>query len=68
MTNLVYRKMSFFGSTWTFVPNSPWRAGAYKLVARGTLEDPAGNRLGSHFETMTAVGHGGVGPELAEAV
>jgi hypothetical protein len=37
-------------STWTFVPNSPWRAGAYKLVARGTLEDPAGNRLGSHFE------------------
>ena len=38
-------------STWTFVPNSPWRAGAYKLVARGTLEDPAGNRLGSHFET-----------------
>jgi len=38
-------------STWTFVPNSPWRAGAYKLVARGTLEDPAGNRLGGHFET-----------------
>jgi len=38
-------------STWTFVPSSPWRAGAYKLVARGTLEDPAGNRLGSRFET-----------------
>lgn len=37
--------------TWTFVPHSPWRAGTYKLVARGTLEDPAGNRLGSHFET-----------------
>src|SRR5215472_14403515 len=37
--------------TWTFVPNSPWRAGAYKLVARGTLEDAAGNRLGGHFET-----------------
>jgi hypothetical protein len=38
-------------STWTFTPNAPWRAGAYKLVARGTLEDSAGNRLGSHFET-----------------
>jgi hypothetical protein len=38
-------------TTWTFVPNSPWRAGTYKLVARGTLEDPAGNRLGSRFET-----------------
>ena len=25
--------------------------GTYKLVVRGTLEDPAGNRLGSHFET-----------------
>jgi hypothetical protein len=38
-------------NTWTFTPNAPWRAGTYKLVARGTLEDPAGNRLGSHFET-----------------
>jgi len=37
--------------TWTFVPDSPWRAGTYRLVVRGTLEDPAGNRLGSHFET-----------------
>ena len=37
--------------TWTFTPSAPWRPGAYKLVARGTLEDPAGNRLGSHFET-----------------
>jgi hypothetical protein len=38
-------------SAWTFTPDSPWRAGAYKLVVRGTLEDPAGNRLGSRFET-----------------
>ena len=38
-------------STWTFTPSAPWRPGPYKLVVRGTLEDPAGNRLGSHFET-----------------
>ena len=38
-------------SAWTFTPDLPWRAGAYKLVVRGTLEDPAGNRLGSRFET-----------------
>jgi len=48
-------------STWTFVPNSPWRAAAYKLVARGTLEDPAGNRLGSHFETPS---HSPSGPPV----
>jgi len=34
-----------------FTPDAPWRAGGYKLVVRGTLEDPAGNRLGSRFET-----------------
>lgn len=38
-------------SVWTFTPSAPWRAGQYKLLARGTLEDPAGNRLGGHFET-----------------
>jgi len=38
-------------SAWTFTPDTPWRAGAYKLVVRGTLEDPAGNQLGSRFET-----------------
>src|SRR5262245_41632498 len=38
-------------SIWTFTPSAPWRAGVYKLVIRGTLEDPAGNRLGSRFET-----------------
>jgi hypothetical protein len=40
-------------STWTFTPSAPWRPGVYKLVVRGTLEDPAGNRLGSRFETST---------------
>jgi hypothetical protein len=40
-------------STWTFTPSAPWDPGAYKLVIRGTLEDPAGNRLGSRFETST---------------
>jgi hypothetical protein len=39
---------------WTFTPDRPWRIGAYKLVVRGTLEDPAGNRLGGHFETSTS--------------
>ena len=38
-------------TTWTFAPNAPWRAGPYRLVVRGTLEDAAGNRPGSHFET-----------------
>jgi hypothetical protein len=38
-------------SSWTFTPDVPWRAGAYKLAVRGTLEDSAGNRLGSGFET-----------------
>jgi hypothetical protein len=38
-------------TVWTFTPNAPWRAGPYRLVARGTLEDSAGNRPGSHFET-----------------
>jgi hypothetical protein len=36
---------------WTFTPKARWQWGPYALVARGTLEDPAGNRLGSHFET-----------------
>jgi hypothetical protein len=38
-------------SAWTFTPDAPWRIGAYELVVRGTLEDPAGNRLGGRFET-----------------
>ncbi|NDZ15904.1 hypothetical protein C7T35_33005 [Variovorax sp. WS11] len=42
-------------STWTFTPGAPWRAATYKLVARGTLEDPSGNRLGSRFGTSIDV-------------
>ncbi|BEP43857.1 hypothetical protein GmRootV15_44460 [Variovorax sp. V15] len=38
-------------STWTFTPHTPWRVGEYRLVARGTLEDSAGNRLNGRFET-----------------
>lgn len=45
-------------STWTFMPNVHWRAGTYRLVARGTLEDSAGNRLGSRFETSVDSPHG----------
>jgi hypothetical protein len=44
-------KLAIGESAWSFTPSTPWRAGAYKLVVRGTLEDPAGNRLGSRFET-----------------
>jgi hypothetical protein len=39
-------------TNWLLIPKTPWRPGTYKLVVRGTLEDPAGNRLGSRFETL----------------
>jgi hypothetical protein len=39
-------------TNWLLIPKAPWRPGTYKLVVRGTLEDPAGNRLGSRFETF----------------
>jgi hypothetical protein len=64
-------------STWTFTPSAPWRPGTYKLVVRGTLEDPAGNRLASHFETsiysppaapVDAVMPFAVGDALSQAV
>lgn len=35
---------------WRFTPAMAWPAGPHLLVARGTLEDPAGNRLNSRFE------------------
>lgn len=38
-------------TTWTFTPDAAWKAGDYRLIVRGTLEDPSGNRLGGHFET-----------------
>jgi hypothetical protein len=36
--------------TWTFTPESPWRAGGYALVALASLEDTAGNRIGRPFD------------------
>jgi hypothetical protein len=36
---------------WVFIPQRPWHAGRYRLAVSGNLEDPAGNRLGSQFET-----------------
>jgi hypothetical protein len=35
---------------WRFVPEKPWRAGAYKLVIDTRLEDRSGNRVGRKFE------------------
>lgn len=40
--------------TWTFTPLAPWRAARYRLMVRGTLEDPSGNRLNGHFENPIA--------------
>lgn len=37
-------------ATWIFTPVVAWKPGEYRLVVRDTLEDPAGNRLGGHFE------------------
>lgn len=38
-------------TVWQFTPALPWRAGRYRLMVRGTLEDAAGNRVDSPFET-----------------
>jgi hypothetical protein len=38
-------------SRWTFTPARPWRPGHYRLMVRSTLEDAAGNRPASRFET-----------------
>jgi len=35
---------------WRFVPQEPWRPGAFKLVALSILEDLAGNKIGKPFE------------------
>ena len=60
-----HAKLTNGENTWTFTPNVPWRAGPYKLVALGTLEDPTGNRLGSHFETAI---HSPPGPPVDAVV
>lgn len=36
--------------SWRFLPQAPWAAGAYNLVAQTTLEDLAGNNVGRTFE------------------
>jgi len=36
---------------WVLTPEKAWRTGNYRLIVRGTLEDPSGNRLGGRFET-----------------
>jgi hypothetical protein len=41
-------------TTWVFVPAAPWRVGSYRLMVRGTLEDPSGNRPASPFESPTS--------------
>src|SRR5262245_12185748 len=38
-------------TTWRFTPALPWRAGAYRLLVCGTLEDASGNRVNGRFET-----------------
>jgi hypothetical protein len=35
---------------WTLTPMTPWRAGAYQLLALDILEDVAGNQIGRAFE------------------
>ncbi|GGC99354.1 hypothetical protein [Undibacterium terreum] len=37
---------------WRFTPSSPWRAGIYELRIHPDMEDPAGNRLCSAFESV----------------
>ena len=37
-------------TTWRFVPDAGWTAGAHRLVVLGILEDPSGNRIGRAFE------------------
>lgn len=35
---------------WLFIPQAPWQAGEYQLLASSILEDVAGNRIGRPFE------------------
>jgi len=37
-------------ATWVFTPRAAWRAGDYRLVVRGTIEDASGNRPDDPFE------------------
>ena len=35
---------------WSFTPNAPWKAGAYRVIADNLLEDIAGNHLDRAFD------------------
>jgi len=39
---------------WLFVPQAPWQAGEYRLLASSILEDVAGNRIGRPFEAAAS--------------
>jgi hypothetical protein len=38
---------------WRFVPRDPWPPGDYAVSVLRVLEDPAGNRIGRAFETLS---------------
>ena len=38
---------------WRFVPRGAWRPGQYVVSVLPVLEDPAGNRIGHAFETVS---------------
>ena len=40
---------------WLFMPDAPWQAGEYRLLASSILEDVAGNRIGRPFEVKALV-------------
>ncbi|HEX4568462.1 MAG TPA: hypothetical protein VH138_17645, partial [Vicinamibacterales bacterium] len=41
-------------TVWRFTPGVPWRAGSYRLVVDGGIEDVAGNRPGLPFDVESA--------------
>lgn len=43
---------------WSFVPDEPWAAGRYEVVAGAALEDLAGNNVGKPFEVDLQKGAG----------
>jgi hypothetical protein len=43
-------------SNWSWVPDQPWAAGEYQLVAESILEDLAGNSLDRPFEVTEEAG------------
>jgi hypothetical protein len=40
------------GQTWEFTPDAFWHAGEYRIVAARSLEDIAGNRLNTAFDSI----------------